>query len=201
MNRRILVQIIVTAATIATISFVNADEVKAPGRVVSSDPFGRDSTRADLDRAFGAANLVDQDIEGHGGAGWMGTVIYPQDPRRQLEVLWGDEENKRLLAAIWIRGESQWTGWHNVHIGMTLEEVEALNGKPFKLRGFDTDDAGTVIGWQGGAMERIPGGCHFSVRFVPEDIFSDLFGVVVSSDPKVRSLRLTVSEVYTFYPK
>jgi site-specific recombinase XerD len=34
------------------------------------------------------------------------------------------------------------------------------------------DDAGMVTAWQGGAMERIPGGCQFSVRFVPEDIFA-----------------------------
>jgi hypothetical protein len=76
------------------------------------------------------------------------------------------------------------------------------------LRDFETDDAGTVTAWQGGAMERIPGECRFSVRFEPDDdapsdAFADLVGVgeLVSSDPRVRSLRLTVSEIYTFYPK
>jgi hypothetical protein len=205
MSRRVMVEMII-AAIVTTFSLhVSADQVLAPGTVACADPFGRD-TRSDLVRTFGAANVVDQEIEGHGGAGWLGTVIYPNDPRRRLEILWGDEVNRRLLAAIWIRGESEWTGWRKVHIGMTLEEVEGLNGKPFKLKDFDTDDAGRVTAWQGGAMERIPGECRFLVRFEPDDdapsdAFAELTGELVSSDPKVRSLRLTVSEIYTFYPK
>jgi hypothetical protein len=206
MSRRMRTQMVIIVAAISMFSlYVSADQVPPPGTVACTDPFGRESTRLDLVRAFGAANVVDEQIDGPGGVAWR-TVIYPNDPRRRLEILWGDEENRRLLAAIWIRGESQWTGWRKVHIGMTLEEIEGLNGRPFRLIDFNNDGAGTVTSWQGGAMERIPGGCHFFVRFVPDDdvpseAFDALVGEFVSSDSKVRSLRLTVGEIYTTYPK
>jgi hypothetical protein len=54
---------------------------------------------------------------------------------------------------------------------MPLEEVEALNGKPFKLRDFNTDVA-TQVGSPLGKAERwsaSPGRCRFSVRFEPDD--------------------------------
>jgi hypothetical protein len=180
-----------------------ADQVPAPGTVACADPFGHESTGPDLVRAFGADNVVDQDIEVESAA-QQGTVIYPNDPRRRLEIFWADKVNRRLLVAIQISGESQWTGWRKVHTGMPLEEVEFLNGKPFKLRGFNTVARGMVTTWQGGAMERIPGGCRLTVRFKPDDntpsnAFAELVGDLVSSDPKVRSLRLTVSVIYTYY--
>src|SRR5579871_2347297 len=107
MSRHVRAQMVIAAMTTTFSLHVCADQVPAPGTVACADPFGRESARSDLVRAFGAASVVDQEIEGHGGAGWLGTVIYPNDPRRQLEILWGDEVNRRLLAAIWIRGESQ----------------------------------------------------------------------------------------------
>lgn len=109
------------------------------------------------------------------GAG-RGTVIYPNDPERRLEVLWGDEIHRRLLASVLIRERSRWKGWREVHIGMSLKEVEALHEKPFKLTtDFNTDDSDTVTQWQGGAMERVPGGgakCLFvsSLRTMPRQM-------------------------------
>jgi hypothetical protein len=196
----------VIAATITAFPFhVSADQAPAPGMVACADPFGREATRSDLVRAFGAANVVDQEIEVHEGAArWGGTVVYPNDPRRRLEVFLDDLANGRGWLMTVIRGKSQWTGWRNVHVGMTLEEVEVLNGKPFMIHDFNNFARGTVFKWQGGAMERIPGGCRFGVRFkpddgVPSDAVTELAGDVLSSDPKVRSLRLTVSEIYTYY--
>jgi hypothetical protein len=54
---------------------------------------------------------------------------------------------------------------------MTLEEIEGLNGRPFKLKRYDTAARGVVAStaWLGGAMERIPGGCQIAVDFMPAD--------------------------------
>jgi hypothetical protein len=60
---------------------------------------------------------------------------------------------------------------NGIHIGSALAEVEKLNGKPFKLSGFDWDYGGHVRDWQGGALAKLqPGGCIVAVEFVhPED--------------------------------
>jgi hypothetical protein len=207
MSRCLRLVFVIMAVTSFSPVHVFAGQVPAPGVIACANPFGRDSTRSDLVRAFGAANVVDQEVEGHGGVSWYGTVIYPKDPRRRLEILWGDEVNRRLLASVRILYKSRWMGWRNMRIGMPLEEVENLNGKPFKLlTEFESDDGGVTTGWQGGAMDGIPGGCQLFVRFepakdAPVDTLEELIGEFVSSNPKVRSLRLRISEIYTSYQK
>jgi hypothetical protein len=90
---------------------------------------------------------------------------------------------------------------------MTIEDVEALNGRPFKLRNFDQEYGGNVTDWRGGAMEHIPGGCRVSVRFEPDKnigpkIFNALEGEqLLSSNPKVKAFRSTVRQIYTTYAK
>jgi hypothetical protein len=202
----LLARSLVTLFLITVPLSASADQTPSPGTVRCTGSFGREASRSDLVRTFGAANVVDQEIEGHGGEAWLGTVVYPDDPERRLEILWGDEKNQRLPGAIWITKESEWRGWRDVHIGMPLETVESLNGNPFKLRDFHTDYAGTVTDWRGGAMERIPGGCRVLLRFEPDDSgppgdYEGLVGELLSSNPKVHALRLTVSEIYTIYPK
>ncbi len=93
MSKRVTAQMLIAAMMVTFALRVSADQVPTPGTVACADPFGRESTRLDLVRAFGAANVVDQEIQGHGGAGWLGTVIYPNDPQRRLDILWGDEVN------------------------------------------------------------------------------------------------------------
>ena len=120
----------VIAATITAFPFhVSAEQVSAPGMVTCFGPFGRESTRSDLVRAFGAANIVDQEIEMMGLAHWRATVIYPNDSQRRLEMIFTGELAPRLMF-IHIPKESQWTSWRNVHIAMPLEEVEVLNESP-----------------------------------------------------------------------
>jgi len=90
---------------------------------------------------------------------------------------------------------------------LTLEDVETLNGKPFKLRNFDGDYGGTVTDWRGGAMEHIPGGCRVSLEFeAAKDTSSETYAaleapLVLSSDPKMRATHSTVREIYTTYAK
>jgi len=89
---------------------------------------------------------------------------------------------------------------------LTLEDVETLNGKPFKLRNFDGDYGGTVTDWRGGAMEHIPGGCRVSLRFeaakdTSSKIYAALDEPVLSSNPKMRATHATVRQVFTTYAK
>jgi len=184
-----------------------ADPASVPGTVTCAGAFGRDSSHSKLAATFGAANVAFQEVDGPEGMKIWGTVIYPSDPRRRLEVLWIDKDMRRRPGAIWISRESQWTGWRGLRIGLTLEDVETLNGKPFKLRNFDGDYGGTVTDWRGGAIEHIPGGCRVSLEFeAAKDTSSEIYAaleapLVLSSDPKMRATHSTVREIYTTYAK
>jgi len=207
MNWPLLLGVIAFVVTIDHGSRALADQAPAPGTVTCADAFGRESSHSKIVSTFGAAHVASQEIEGAEGITMLGTVIYPNDPRRRLEVLWIDKDMQRRPGAIWISKESQWTGWRGVRIGMTLEDVEALNGKPFKLRNFDGDYGGTVTDWNGGAMEHIPGGCRVSLRFEPaKDTSPETYDAleapqVLSSNRKMRATHSTVRQIFTTYAK
>jgi hypothetical protein len=40
-----------------------------------------------------------------------------------------------------------------ISLGTTLQELERLNGRPFKLAGFGWDYSGVVIDWAGGSLD------------------------------------------------
>jgi hypothetical protein len=88
---------------------------------------------------------------------------------------------------------------------MPIAAVEKLNGKPFQLAGFDQDNSGTALDWQGGALEKIPGGCKMSVRLVPdpkasEDARKEAGGAtLMSSDAAVRAVKPTIAEILIGY--
>lgn len=56
--------------------------------------FAASSTRQDLVRHFGAANCIDQDLDAGEGEMASGTVVFPQESRRTLEVFWKDPKTK-----------------------------------------------------------------------------------------------------------
>src|SRR5689334_10319208 len=65
-----------------------------------SGPFARDADRAALVARFGADNVRDEDVGGAEGDTVSATVLYPDDPKRRLEVTWWDEAGHRRPATI-----------------------------------------------------------------------------------------------------
>jgi hypothetical protein len=122
------------AAIAAAFSWcASADQVAAPGAVTCEGPFAGDSSHAKVVDAFGNENVTFQEVGGVEGEKLWATVIYPNDPRRQLEISRKESAARRHLEAIRISGETQWSGGRSVRIGMTLLQIEALNGKPSRL--------------------------------------------------------------------
>ena len=56
-----------------------------------------------------------------------------------------------------------WTGPGGSRLGLSLADLEKLNRKPFKLRGFDKDNTATVSDWDHGALAALSGGCEAGV--------------------------------------
>jgi hypothetical protein len=119
--------------------------------------------------------------------------------------MWKNESSRANTSVIAINGQSTWTGPKGLHLGMPIAAVEKLNGKPFQLAGFDQDNSGTALDWQGGALEKIPGGCKMSVRLVPdpkasEDARKEAGGAtLMSSDAAVRAVKPTIAEILIGY--
>jgi hypothetical protein len=87
-----------------------------------------------------------------------------------------------------------------------LAQLEKLNHKPFKLKGFDKSGVATVSDWDGGELAALPGGCKSGVNLVADSkAAADAIAALSadkeysSDDPAVRAVKLTVSEILIGY--
>lgn len=173
------------------------------GRTVveCSGPFAKDSGMLALAMAYDSRNMIftHQTVQ---GADVGVTVLFPKDPKRRLEVWWSNP-NRTGTYLIDIAGKSTWTGPGGLRLGLTLEQLEKLNKKPFKLKGFDKDNIASVSNWDDGALAKLAGDCKAGVNVragaktaateLPEkDEYS-------SDDPALRALKPTVAEILIGY--
>jgi len=123
--------------------------------LASSDkgPINGHTTREELVRAYGKANVVDRDVDIGEGEIQPGTVIFPNDPKRSIEILWRDPVKKTQPSSAQIQGDaSLWKASHGISLGTSLKQLEQFNGKPFQMAGFGWDYSGTVMSWENGSL-------------------------------------------------
>jgi hypothetical protein len=168
-------------------------------------PFSRDASHAGLVKAFGASNISQQNAELRGDEEPM-TIVFPNDPRRRLMIRWEDEKRLRRLASIVIQSPA-WS-FLGISVGMSLVDVEQLNGKPFKIVDYDGDQGGDVTTWQGGKLEtKLAGGCGVSASFAIGAAESNLSqwkgdnGLVSSDDTAFRAAgKPRVYQLIVYFP-
>jgi hypothetical protein len=177
-----------------------------PGRLVvaCSGPFAPDSGMLALALAYDSRNLIYTQVD-VAGTKVGATIIFPKDPKRRLEVWWSNP-NRTGTYLILINGQSTWTGPGGLRLHLTLAEVEKLNHKPFKLKGFDKDGNATASDWDGGALATLPGGCKTSasLRADPKAPADAVGGLPAdheysSDDPALRAVKPTTSEILIGY--
>lgn len=113
------------------------------------------TSEAALKRIYGRKNVRSTKVSLGEGEYETGTVIFPDDPLRAIEILWKDVRRKRFPKRIHLTGErSLWKTQDGISLGTRLKELERINGKPFVLTGFGWDYEGTVVSWEGGKLER-----------------------------------------------
>jgi hypothetical protein len=105
-----------------------------------------------------------------------------------------------------INGQSGWTAPGGLRLGLTLTELEGLNGKPFKLLGFNKDNVSALTDWNGGAVAALPGGCKLgiSLRADPNSAKAALGAFsadseYTSADRALRAINPKVSEILVAY--
>jgi hypothetical protein len=198
------------AALLALSSSMASAERAASARVIKCEgPFGRNASHAALVKAFGNNNVVYQEIDGAQDKKIKASVLYPNDPKARLEFIWRDEKARRRPTLIRVKDQSAWVSANGVRIGTALADIEKMNGKPFKLSGFDWDYGGRVTDWRGGALGKPQsGGCFLGIEFVhPEDASEENLTKVsgdrevLSDNADMRAVDPYVAVVTLSYPK
>ena len=172
--------------------------------IACGGPFARDSGMLALAMVYDSRNMIFTQEKVQGVDVGV-TVLYPKDPKRRLEVWWSNP-NRTGLYLIDIAGKSIWTGPSGLRLGLTLQELEKLNHKAFKLKGFDKDGVATVSDWDGGTLASLPGGCKSGVNLHADPKASaEAIGAIAadqefsSSDATIRAVKPTVSEILIGY--
>ena len=173
--------------------------------VACSGPFSKDSSNLKLAMVFDSRNVSFEDVD-VGGTKVAASVLFTKDPKRRLEIWWQNPAAHSGLYLILINGQSTWSGPGGLKLGLTLAELEKLNHKPFKLKGFDKDGTATVSDWDGGALAKIAGDCKSGVSLKPDAKASaDAIGALTadkeyaSSDAAMRDVKPKVSEILIGY--
>jgi hypothetical protein len=178
----------------------------APLVLACSGTFAKDSNHLELVTAYKSKNITFTDVEAADGTKVPASILFPNDPKRRLEVWWSDRNHRSDIHLIVIGGQSTWTAPDGLRLGQTLEQVEKINQKPFKLKGFDKDHIATVSDWDGGTVATLAGGCNagLSLRADPKASAEKINALSAdkeysSSDPAIRAAKPTVSEILIGY--
>jgi hypothetical protein len=189
----------------AALRHAGAAPAVAGHTVACSGTFGKDSSHLKLAMTYDSRNITFTDVEANGSK-VPASVLFPKDPKRRLEVWWANPAARSDTYLIVINGKSDWIAPGGLHLGLNLAQLEKLNHKAFKLKGFDKDGTATVSDWDGGALASLPGGCKSGVSLradpkVPADTVTALAAdkEYSSADPEMRAVKPAVSEILIGY--
>ena len=179
---------------------------RTPTTVVAcSGVFAKDSSHLKLAMFFDSKNITFTDVEASGSK-VPASVLFPNDPKRRLEVWWSNITARKDIYLIVIGGQSTWTAPGGLRLGQSLEQVEKLNHQPFKLKGFDKDGIATGSDWDGGALATVAGGCKPGISLRADAKASaETIGALSadkeysSSDPEIRATKPTITEILIAY--
>jgi len=174
------------------------------GEIACEGAFAIDSSEARLVDIYGAENVRTGIVPGPEGTEMLATEVYPDSPKRRLQFVWWDEEARTDLS--YVELPPKLSGPGGPRYGMSVAEVEALNGAPFTLSGFGWDYGGHA-GFDTGALSDLPGGCAVGVTFSPDSYpegldVDEIIGdrPVQSTNPLLEQVNARVDLVFISYP-
>jgi len=192
---RFLLLFLASFATILSADeFDPADNTIVLGKRVGLIKPGMTST--DIERAYGKKNLKLQKLPGAEGEEIEGAKLFAETDR-ELEIIWDPEKEKtKVVLDIRVVGKA-WKFENGLKSGVTVEEVEKINGKPFQIAGFSWDYGG-YANFKGGKLD-----AKVSIRFSPssDEVPDYLQGdkQLSSSDKKLRAVKPLVDEGITVF--
>lgn len=168
--------------------------------------FGPDSSEALLIKTYGADNVVTGQVPGAEGMDMLATTVFPNDPDKTMVFGWMNEETREGLGFVDLPPSIE--GPHGVHVGMSVADVLAINGKPFSIGGFWWDYGGYAQIEQGTLANADDATCFVSLRFSPADEYPQDLDVsavsgevsIPADEPLLEKLDTRVSTVSVSYP-
>ena len=175
----------------------------APANTVTcGGVFTKDTNHLKLAIKYDLRNIVFGEVDGPDGTKIKATVLYPNESKRRLEVIWNNDAARTDLALVVINGQSQWTAPKGLQTRTPLAALEKANGRPFKVSGFSADGSASVLGWEGGALASLPGGCRVGIRLAADGKSApDTRGAVsgekalLSNDANMKAIKPTVAGI------
>lgn len=161
MTRRPLHNFVVAATLVLLGARGYSQEPQAPDWLVIPGervgPITAETSAASLEAAFGVENVRRTEINVGEGLKVPGSVVFPDDAARRIEVVWADA-SRNTPTEVRINGESSlWETAEGISLGSSLRDIERLNGFPFRLTGFAFDYAGTIVDCGHGRLKML--GC------------------------------------------
>ncbi|BCW90075.1 hypothetical protein sos41_32430 [Alphaproteobacteria bacterium SO-S41] len=163
-----LKSVLVSATALALAQVAGAAEAAKAAEPVTMNcgaPIAWDATEDTLKKQYGAENIVHKDVGGPEGSELFASVVNEKTPETSFIVVWQDDEKRAnpqtiMVNAIWdeesgaFKGAPVYASDEGLKVGMSIEEVEKLNGKPFKLSGFGWDYGGSPQSFEGGKLQQ-----------------------------------------------
>ncbi len=181
---------------------------------VSVGEIAANSSEMTLVELFGKQNVKSATIDLGEGETAPGTVLFPDEQEKTLEILWKNWSAKSTLKSVFIKGQrSKWITKSGISLGTSLKQLEQINGKPFTLGGFDWDGSGAILDFNGGKLCSlgycddskegidVPRKIYISVNPIINDNNKSLLRQVVgdriflSSHPVMQQLNPTVNSI------
>ena len=147
----------------------------APSKKVNSIPFKADSLLTfsynDLRQMFGETNLTVKDVASFMPTSKYHIVILFPSTEKQVEIVLEDSTANANVKAVILTRSSAWSTKAGVVPGMTLRELEALNGKAFLFYGGGWDQGGYVTNWNNGQLQGKVRSCRLDRNYImPYDL-------------------------------
>ena len=185
------------------------DWLIVPG--VRVGPITARSSESGLRRYFGWENVAITQVDIGEGDTVTGTVIFPTEGAKTLEITWKDRDAGKYPDRVVIHGErSLWRTRQGITLGISLTQIEALNGGPVTIAGFGWDYGGTVIdaadgkltflGAHGGLFLRL-NPSEASIEKLPKEEFDSVLGdgSFSSQHPAMQKLNPAVHEIVVIF--
>ncbi|HEY0655732.1 MAG TPA: hypothetical protein VGD65_21505 [Chryseosolibacter sp.] len=119
-----------------------------------------------LAQTFGKQNIVEKVVGSPmEESSYHVVILFPGSPK-EIEVVLQDSTAHADVKAVIIGQNSTWTTRAGVKPGMTLKELQVLNGRPFLFYGGGWDQGGYVTNWKDGALHGEINSCRLDRNYV-----------------------------------
>ncbi len=154
-------------------------------------PIEKGMTLFGLKTLFGGGKVKAADLPGAEGETIPGVRMF-EGTDKEIEILFNPEGDEKEIWDIRILGKG-WNFENGLKLGLGLEAVEKINGKPFNLQGF---------GWDYGGYAQFEGGKladTVSIRFEPgqQNYDDSLSGdrLIPSTNKKLRAIKPKIDTI------